>query len=207
MKILKWIFIILTALILIFIGAFIIYENFFYEAELKKIKSELSEIDGVSVLDIWGHKDITLEEVSARIRIEGKGEIVLINLSSDVYDYPNSVYVKEIGGLSFTSISCSNSLGFGSSIDISENSDIGKLIGVKFDSPKEVIKNYDLILQAVKSLKRAPELNYFEHENYEEYLMVFQDKTKDINPIYNLVGVENLADFGRTLKWKKSNCN
>src|SRR5690606_310210 len=106
-----------------------------------------------------------------------------------------------------TSISCSNSLGFGSSIDISENSDIGKLIGVKFDSPKEVIKNYDLILQAVKSLKQAPELNYFEHENYEEYLMVIQDKTKDIDPIYNLVGVENLADFGRTLKWKKSNCN
>ncbi len=207
MKILKWIFIVLTLLILISIGALIIYQNFFYERELKNIKSDLNEIDGVSVLDIWGHKDLTLEEVSARIRIEGKGEIVLINLSSDVYDYPNSVYIKEIGGLSFTSISCGNNLGFGSSIDISENSDVGKMIGIKFESPKVVIENYDLILQAVKSLKQAPDLNYFEHENYERYLMIVQNKTEDIDPLYNLLGVENLADFGRTLKWKRSNCN
>lgn len=207
MKTIKWIFIILGVLIILPIGTIAIYSNFFYETELNKIKAELSKIEGASVLDIWGYRDLTLEEVAARIYIEDKGEIILRNLSSDVYDYPNQVWIEEIGGFSFKQIYCSESLGFGDLLDISKNSEVGKLIGVDFNSPREVIENYDKILEVIKSLKRVPKLNYYEHENHEKYLMVIQNESTDIRPLYDSINVKNLADFGRTLKWKKSICN
>ncbi len=207
MKIVKWIFVIIGLLVLGIILKFTVFYDSLYERELRSIKDDLSQIPGAILIDIWGYQDLTLEEISARILVEGKGEIVLRNLSSDVYNYPDRVLIEEIGGFSFKLIFCSDSLGFGNLLDISKNSDVGKLIGIDFNSPKDVIQNYDEILKAIKSLKRAPELNYYEHENHEKYLLVYNDVSTEVVPLYHSVNVENLADFGRTLKWKGTNCN
>jgi hypothetical protein len=56
----------------------------------------------------------------------------------------------------------------------------------------------------VKKLKMPPEINHFEAETYESYLMVHNIKTLDLDPIFNLVGIENLFKFVRTLKWNRA---
>lgn len=91
--------------------AYFIYAFFIYECEMNQIKDDLNEIEDVQVLGIWGHEDITLEEISARLQIKGKGEIVLYGLSADVFNYPKNVNITEIGGFSFTSFSCNGGIG------------------------------------------------------------------------------------------------
>ena len=77
----------------------------YYDRELRQLKNELNKIENVEVKNIWGHQDFTLEEISARIFIKSKGEIVLNGLSKDVFKYPDKE-ISEIGGLSFTNVVC-----------------------------------------------------------------------------------------------------
>lgn len=202
---LKRIVLIFSIIIIFFSTIYFGYGRYYYR-EMRQIKNELNEIENVEVKNIWGHDDLTLEEISARIYIKNRGEIVLNNLSKDVYDYPNRIVISEIGGLSFTHFSCVNSIGIGSSIDVGKNSKLGKLIGKEFKTIKDVVKNYDLILNTLKNLKQTPELNYFESENEEEYLIIQKVKSKDEDPIFNLVGAENAFEFAKTLKWKNCDC-
>lgn len=207
MKIVKWLLILIT---LIFLTP-ILSCTFIYEYELNQIKSELNNIEGVSVIDIWGHEDVTLENIGARIKVDGKGELELLNLSSDANDYPNTVIISKIGDYSFSSFSCFDykgmgyHKGLGYAIDISENSVIGKLIGVKFENPKMVIENYDNILKAVESLNKVPQWNYYKNENEEEYILVYKDKN-EIKSLFKQYGVDNYADFQHILSFENPDC-
>jgi hypothetical protein len=186
------------------IAIVIITYKFFYYQELRQIKECLNSIQGVKVLNIWGHDDITLEEVSARLKIKDKGEIVLGNLSEDVFNYPQRVSVEEIGGYSFTWFSCNG--GIGSSIDIGTEGELGKSINISFKSPEDVVRNYDKILKVVKDLKKSPEITHLETPNSEIYLLVENKNSIDQDKLYYLVGIENKFEFAKTLKWNRSDC-
>lgn len=168
---------------------------------MEAIKSDLNQMKNVQVVNIWGHEDIALEEVSARIKIANKGELVLNNLNEGDFGYPDYVSITEIGGYSFTHFSGNG--GIGLSIDIGTNGYLGKLIGKKFNAVKDVIDNYDLILSVIKNLKTSPEINYFEDQNSESYLLIENKDSKDQDPIYNLVGIENKFEFAKTMTWKR----
>ena len=60
------------------------------------MKNKLNNIPNVEVIDIWGHEDITLEEITARLRVCDTNEIVMANLSKDVFNYPEDVFINEI---------------------------------------------------------------------------------------------------------------
>jgi hypothetical protein len=204
LKILKWTAISVGSLLGCLVVAYLIYDNIFYERELNQIKNDLNAIENVEVIDIWGHKDITLEEISARLRVKGKGEIVLYGLSKDAFNYPNRVPVIEIGNYSFTWFSCNG--GIGPIIDIGIKDELGYLFKREFKSVKDVIENYDLILETVETLKMSPELNHIETDNSESYLLIENKKTKDQDPFFNLVGIENKFEFARTLTWNRPDC-
>jgi hypothetical protein len=171
---------------------------------MNQIKKELNELENVEVVNIWGHRDITLEEISARLRINGKGEIVLLNLSSDSFHYPNSVPIMEIGGYSFTTFSCIG--GIGSAINIGTQGNLGQLFNIEFITVKDVINNYDLIFGTISNLKMAPENNHFETERREDYIFVHNEKSTDQDPIFILADAVPLGEFARTLEWNKPNC-
>ena len=195
--------------ILSIIGFFsVIYFGYgiYYNRELRQIKNELNEIENVEVINIWGHEDLTLEEISARIYVKNKGEIVLNNLSKDVNNYPNRIEISEIEGLSFKSFTCRKSIGIGSNLDIGKNSHIGKLIGKEFKTVKDVAENYDLIIKELKRLKQSPEFNYFANKNEEQYLFIKKLKSKDKDPIFNLFGIEEEYENAKKLKWKNCEC-
>ncbi|WP_034257719.1 hypothetical protein [Altibacter lentus] len=180
MKIVKWFLIGIALLFLLPILGFWIHGTFFYEYEMNQIKSDLNKIEGVSVIDIWGHKDITLEEVGARVKIKGKGEIELIDLSSDANNYPNRVIISKIGGYSFRTFSCFDyedkgfHKGLGYSINISENSEIGKQIGIEFTDELKVV--YEVpVGQDASRIKADFDNNLGTIKKYLEFL------AKDIN--------------------------
>ena len=203
-RILKWAVISIGGLLGCLIIAFIVYEKVFYEREMNQIKKELNKLENVEVVAIWGHRDITLEEITARLRIENKGEIVLYDLNSFVFIYPNRVPIFEIGEYSFTWFSCNG--GVGSGIDIGTQGELGHLINKEFKTVKDVLDNYDLIVETIKSLKMSPEINHFETENSESYLLIYNEKSLDKDPIFNLVGIEDMFEYAKTLKWNKSDC-
>ncbi len=200
-KIILWILISFATVIVLCIAGFFIHKYFFYYRELEAIRADLNKIKNVEVVDIWGHEDITLEEVSARIKIADKGELVLINLNKRDFGYPHHVPILEIGGYSFTHFSGNG--GIGPVIDIGMSGDLGKLIGKRFYSVREVIEQYDQILSVVQNLKSSPDINYFEDDNSESYLLVEKKHSKDQDPIFNLLGVENKFEFAKTLTWKR----
>ena len=182
--------------------ALIFYENFIYKFEMNQIKQKLNLLDDVEVINIWGHRDITLEEISARIRIKNKGEIVLNDLNEDDNNYPISVSINEIGGYSFTWFSCNGEIG--SSINIGTSGSLGFLFETEFNTVQDIIDNYDMIYEIISNLKIAPEINHFETKISESYLLVHNQNSIDQDPIFNLVGVYNLVDYAKTLKWNRS---
>lgn len=200
-KILLWTLLTFATLIVLVIAGFFVHKHFFYYREMEAIKSDLNKMENVRVINIWGHEDITLEEVSARVKIANKGEIVLNNLNEGDFGYPDYVSITEIGGYSFTHFSGNG--GIGPSIDIGTNGELGKMIGKKFYSVKEVIDNYDIILRTIQGLKTSSEINYFEDENSESYLLIERKDSKDQDPIFNLVGIDNKFEFAKTLTWKR----
>jgi len=200
-KIVKWTLISLGGLIVCLIIAYNIYMRVFYVQEMNQIKKELNKMENVEVINIWGHRDITLEEISARLRIKGKGEIVLCDLNPGDFTYPDHVDIDEIGGFSFTWFSHNGGIGPG--IDIGKKGELGHLFEKEFYTPKDVIDNYDLIYETVKNLKMSPEINHFETETSEDYLLIHNEGSIDQDPIFNLLGIENLFEFAETLTWNR----
>ncbi|WP_010665442.1 hypothetical protein [Marinilabilia salmonicolor] len=191
---------------LILVGL-IIYRLNYYK-ERNKIHRDLDKLPGVKVIEIWGHPDTKLEEISALIDIEKKGQIVITNLNKDDYNYPEHVSIPYIDGYKFKSYNCDKILGISSSISIGSNDILGKKIGLLFNSPIDIINNYDTILRFVNSLPKYPDLgHYFGDNNEELFLKVQSDKeinTKD--PLFDLVGIENDFEFAKTLDWTNKKC-
>ncbi len=206
LKVLKWLLLLAGGLVLTLALIALGYKHLFYEAEMRCIQSELNSIPGVEVINIWGHQDITLEEISARIRVEGKGEMVLANLSKDEFRYPDQVILISIGGFSFRTFYCSKHDGFGSSIDIGTGSYLGRRLGLEFQSPQDVISQYDFILEFIESLNRAPEPNRVQGDDYEAFLFVAGIASRDGDPIQDLFDADSMYEVGRKLPWTDSTC-
>lgn len=184
--------------------ALFIYFNLPYNWELNKIKKELNDIENVHVVNIWGHKDVTLEEISARLEIKGKGELVLYGLSHDVFNYPEKVPVTEIGEYSFTRFTCRGGIGPG--IDIGTEGELGKFFDMKFETVEDIVAHYDKIIETIESLKHTPEINHFGEGKSELFLLIHKRKTKDEDPIKYLYGIERKAEFAKTLDWINKDC-
>jgi hypothetical protein len=127
-----------SRIITIFLSGFVLSGCNYY-GEMNEIKSSLEAIEGVKVLKIWGHDDLTLEEIAARIKIGDTKEIVLTDLSSDEFNYPKRVTLTEIGGLTFIQFSHKGVIGVGRTLDIGKESCFAKCFQSKFRSPSDVM--------------------------------------------------------------------
>lgn len=197
-RILNGILVVLAVLIAIPV-AVLAYLRLTYYNEMRAIEKKLNAMQGVEVVNIWGHDDITLEEVTARLRIHDRGELVLYGLSRDVFNYPKTVWVSEIGGFSFE-VFHTNSIG--STIDIGTEGCFGKFFPFTFTTEVDVIRHYDEILQIVRSWPVWPELLHFvSDQGQETFLAVLPMAKKDQDPIYDLLGAKSLFEFKNTLPW------
>lgn len=202
----KFIFLTLLVLFATLILLFFGYKKIFYEAEMRSIKESINTLPNAEVMNIWGHKDVTLEEIAARIKVNNSGEIVLGGLSEDSFRYPELVGIQSIGEYSFRTFSCGERLGIGNWLNIGTESKMGKELGLEFTSVKDVIDHYDQILSFVQNLKQVPEYNYFENSNSELFFFVNPVNSKDRDPIHELHGFDRIFEYAKTLPWKNADC-
>ena len=198
-SILKYTFITLLSLFVIFFFLVFLHIEYSHSIQLRNMKNKLNNIPNVEVIDIWGHKDITLEEITARLRVCDTNEIVMANLSKDVFNYPEDVFINEINGYSF--IVYQADCGY---FNLGTKSPLHKDFGLTFYSPEDVIQNIDSIYIFVKSLKVYPEINYFcdTTAKTEMYLHVINEKSKDVDPLFSLFNIKEKIEFANTLEWK-----
>jgi len=189
--------------LLIYILFFVVKIKFFRDFELKSIHKQLSNIENVDVVNIWGHDDLTIEELSARVHLKNKGEIVLCNLSDDVKNYPEDVYISEIYNLSFDIFYDKNGSGT-TYLNLGTSSDFYERYGIKFFNEKDVLDNYDIILSYLQTLKHSPNINHFKDElNREEYfILVKNSKQRDMDPIHNLLKLDEKIEIAKRLNWQ-----
>jgi len=136
------------------------------------------------------------------IHIKNKGEIDLHGLNKDVFSYPKSILINKIGGYSFKTFQYDGKFeSYGSQLDIGTESELFSLINKEFKTAEEVIENYDLILEKIKSLKQSPEINHFKTEKSELCVLVSSDIHQD--SIFKLTGKE-MIDYEEKLIW---NCS
>lgn len=178
----------------------------YYNWEIWQIERELDFVENSEVLTIWGHDDVKLEEISARVKVGSDKIIVLNNLSKDVNAYPEHVMISEIGGLSFQMFTCGGSTGISQCIDIGSESNLGETIGIKFNAPSDVLKNFDAIYKVISSMNRVPKHNYMDDGNNEVYLFINNTNTADEDPIYRLQDADAQYQFAKTLEWKNEEC-
>lgn len=181
-----------------FVVFLILYNTVFYKSELYWIKFKLSNIETAEVKNIWGDDDITLEEISARIYVKDKGEIVLANLSHDVKKYPQKVIINEIGGYSFNGFYDYGQV-FSSCLNVGKNSDFWNKTKIVFNSEKDVIKNYDSILKYVQSLDLSPKINKIDDGSEKYYFLVKKQNKQDVSSIYDLFQVDNDIEIAKKL--------
>ena len=121
------------------------------------VRWQLEQIKGVVIIDMWGWDDLFIEEVAAHIIIDEQKEMILTNLSCDVFNYPSDVYLQKIGEYTFKcSSECKD---YYYSINIGQSSPLGKRLGIMFYDIEDVIANYDTILNFIKTLAVAPAVN------------------------------------------------
>lgn len=201
----KWKLISILGIFMTLVISYVVYFEYIDKIEMNQIKEDLNKIENVEVLDIGGHGDWGLDVISARIKIKNKGEIDLHGLNKNVFTYPNRILINKIGGYSFKTFHCDEKFkSFGSQLDIGTESEFYPIINKDFKTAKEVLENYDLILEKIESLKQSPEINRFETKNSELYVLVSNKIHQD--SIFNLIGKE-MIDYEENLKWNCSKCN
>ena len=205
-KIIKILILIIIDIALLILTGHAIF-NYFYYKEKNTIAAELEKLPGVRVIKIWGHHDVKLEEVSALIEIENKGKLIITNLNKHDYSYPNHVYIPYIGGYTFKTFGCKNTMSIGSGISIGKNDLLGKRIGLAFKSHIDVINQYDSILNFVKSFPQYPTPAHFIDDEDELFVIVKKDYEINTNdPLYNLCSIEDDVEFAKTLNWSNKKC-
>ena len=181
-----------------------------YYSELKHIENELNNIKGVRVVDIWGYEDLDLEEISARIIVNDRDEVVLGSLSKDVFNYPRNVYIKEINGKSFIIFSCFYLLGIGSSLNVGKNSFLEELSLLEFNTPADVLKEIRLIDSLINSLPSYPNFKHFEGKrgpvSGEAFVATTPSNKLNEDPINTLIRAKNLYTIAKGFNWKNEAC-
>ena len=170
-----------------------------YQIQTWHMTFKLTRIPNVEVIDIWGNKDTYLEEISARIKVNDKHEIVLHNLSKDVFKYPNIVYISELNGCHFYPYKAGQIITF---LNIGTDGDISKHLGLTFHSPKDIVENIDSISNFFESLKKYPEINYICNTatKTEMYLHILDKKSSDSIPFFS--NYDERYNFVKNLDWK-----
>ena len=178
---------------------FFLLSPIIYQIQTWHMTFKLTRIPNVEVIDIWGNKDTYLEEISARIKVNDKHEIVLHNLSKDVFKYPNIVYISELNGCHFYPYKAGQIITF---LNIGTDGDISKHLGLTFHSPKDIVENIDSISNFFESLKKYPEINYICNTatKTEMYLHILDKKSSD--SIHFFSNYDERYNFAKNLDWK-----
>ena len=164
--------------LLIFLGVsvFWIWYSFIgpgYYAEFNDIKTSFSDMEGVALIDAWGHEDITFEDIGALVEVEDKGPITFVQLSPDSFSSTSKICLQSIGpyqfeynGTGYAGVK-NNETGepmisqfHGSSIEIGEDGWFAGFFPSKIEKVQDVFKKYDEICEVISNWPVSPQKEY-----------------------------------------------
>lgn len=143
-----------------------------YYAEFNRLKAGIAAIPGIELVEIGGNRDLTYEDIWARVRVNGKGDIVLIALTPAALSSTANLHVSHIGPFSVRKERWGygavidregkqvwhQSIGF--TLDVGADGDFGhagKLAG-RLQPPianvRELIQRYDEVCAVLESLRQ-----------------------------------------------------
>ena len=191
----------------------LVTHHWYYYKELRTIRNELNNLEGVEVIGIAGHHDITLEEIHATINIEGKGLMSIYGLKPNYqFEYKNNISLWKLGDYTFDKLSCftgygKGSVGFGSSLHFTSDN----LYGYKFKRPilnvKDLIASYDEIKSVLDTMPHFPEWYHKETNGKEEFLAIMENSSRKHQGAFDaLVRTDSFVNIQKHLPWKDSTC-
>jgi hypothetical protein len=142
-----------------------LYQRHYYR-ELRQIKNEINSLDGVRVLKITGNHDLTLEEISALIEIDGKGVLHVFNLKPN-YELTFPISIYQIDNYKFYEwtcevySTCKDFKGSGGSLTLGQMGIDQYRLDKPIKNLKDLINSYDQILELVERMPKFPEWEYF----------------------------------------------
>jgi hypothetical protein len=167
---------IITIAVVIFAGVgFLSYQIFGpgYYSELNAVRRELEKIPSVQILKLDGVHDILRLKLNfAKLAIEGKGQMVIVDLDRHSFGDVNHVRLRSIGPLRFDAkdypgliVSISTGKPMLTSLysfdaDIGPEGEFAKMFPFKINNIQTAIAKYDDILRVVSSWPREPSLHF-----------------------------------------------
>jgi hypothetical protein len=143
-----------------------------YYAEFNRVKAGLVALPGVELIQAGGNRDLTFEDIWAKIRIHGKGEITLMSLTPASLINSADLHLAKIGPYSFRN----ERWGYGAVIDrdgkpvwhqsigftlnVGQGGDFGpngRLAGrlqPRIKNVRDVIQHYDEVIALLESLRQ-----------------------------------------------------
>ena len=157
-----------------------------YYAEFNDIKKSLEEMEGVSLIDAWGHEDLTFEHIGAEIEVAEKGLVRFTELSSSSFTSNPKICLEKIGPYHFTYrgngyIGVNNietnkpmiSEFMGSSIDVGKDGWFAGFFSFQIHSVQDVIQRYDEICEVISQWPIFPkEQNFISRDGVEMWISV-----------------------------------
>ncbi len=153
-----------------------------YYAEFNEIQARLKAMPNVALIEIGGNKDLTYEDIWAKIIVEGKGPIHLYSLSRDSFRHaphmilgaigPYSILVEGEGFVGAHKIETGEpvrSQFHAQAVDISKAGAFARFFPFTIDSIQDVITRYDDIVAALAQWPQAPHKEHFTDSDGTDY--------------------------------------
>jgi hypothetical protein len=139
-----------------------------YYKEYNVVKNEFKKIDGIEIVEINGHQDVTLESIYATIKLRNGNTIGFLSLTEDDFKNPSSISVSHINQWQFNGISC---LGNGNwnFLDIGKNSIFPEIRNLNLKNIQDLIGHFDELNQVVNRISVSPKFDTL-RENGDCYL-------------------------------------
>ena len=160
-----------------------------YYSELESIRRQLQAIPQVEILELFGHDENDfpllrdLEHITARIKVENKGEMIFSELTKDSFRYAASLILVEVGSYrvryrgegdvgvyeAATGTPVRSEFG-GGPIGIGQNGDFAHLFPFAIPNIQTAVARYDDILEIVGNWPETPSPpGYFKNPQGSEF--------------------------------------
>jgi hypothetical protein len=165
-------------------------------------------MQNLKLINALGQSDgLCTKHIACRLSIKGKGEIVLGDLSKDVYDYPDFVSIIEIGDYSFRSYWCNGALSSKDCINIGSNSIFRQILGKEFNHPFDVINSYDDIFSLIDTLPQFPEAFHdVGQDGLETFIFKQKKKNRDIEFFTLAYDDKKVIELLKSFNWNCREC-
>lgn len=160
-----------------------------YYAEMNAVREHLEGIPGVEILGLDGVEDITIEHISARINVAGKGELTLFNLNEDSFHHSESLFLRSIGqydlrvqGEGYVGVHESatgmpvRSQFYGGDADIGPAGEFASLFPFEIATVQTVVERYDDILRIIAAWPEESNKAHFRDKAGTDYYYYVENR-------------------------------